>query len=380
MASMHSAGLISLSVSFPKLLRLNRYWEQRYPEMVSGARDRSLARVWSAGDGPKDAFGEAMAGYMGDPFRGTLGRRFLAPGETALELELDAATKALNAAGLEAKDIDLCLVSSFLPDQPGVGNSAFLAQRLGLRGAAWNYESACAAPMVGLETATAYVRSGIANHVLVVVSCTYSRVLEETDTMIWSVGDGAAAFVVGRVPEGYGVLATRTFHTAETVGAMRYEMEHDAQGNPVPRMYASSSGGRVLRETAEPYLRECTDAVLADAGVSLADVDFFVTTTPTAWYTRFCGNVLGYDASRTVDTHAMYANTGPVLVPTNLHAAASAGRIQHGDLVLLYAVGSVSSRGAALIRWSPVALGPLPEPGVEHVGPSPVATVTRLRA
>jgi 3-oxoacyl-[acyl-carrier-protein] synthase-3 len=360
---MSGAGLLSVAVTFPPLLRLNRYWEERHPAMVSGSKEKGLARFWSAPPAD-DPFTVAMTPFMKDPFRGAIGRRFLAPGQTALDLECDAATQALAAAGLEPRDVDLVLVGSFLPDQIGVGNAAFLAQRLGLVGNAWNIESACATGMVGLEIASAYVRSGQAKRVLVVVSCTYSRALEETDSMIWSVGDGAAAYVVGEVPRNEGILATYGLHTAETCGAMFYDLGPDQHEVIAPRMKASAKGSKALRDTAEGYLLECTEGVLDKAGVRLEDIDFFVTTTPVAWFSRFAAAVLGFEQSRTIDTHALYANTGPVLVPSNLHAAASAGRIHRGDLVLLYAVGSVSSRMAALMRWGDVRLGPLPAEGV----------------
>ncbi len=364
MTTQGGAGLISLAVAFPPVIRVNSYWEERHPEMVSSAKERALARVWNAsGASPDDPFAQAMAPYLSDPFRGTLARRFLAEGQTPLDLEYEAATKALTAAGLTPHDIDLLMVSSFLPNQPGVGNAAFLARRLELKGNAWNFESACAAPMVGLQNACAQVKAGFAKRVLVVVSCTYSRVLDETDTLIWSVGDGAAAFVVGEVPEGEGLISAHGLHTAETCGAMEYVLEPGPDGRVRYRMESSEAGGRALRETAAPYLVECTEGALAKAGLSGVDeVDFVVTTTPMAWYSKFCASVLGYDLRKTIDTHACYANTGPVLVPTNLHAAAAAGRLKRGDTVLLYAVGSVSSRAAAVLRWGDVKLGPSPEP------------------
>ncbi|MGA9525580.1 MAG: 3-oxoacyl-[acyl-carrier-protein] synthase III C-terminal domain-containing protein [Myxococcaceae bacterium] len=366
MKSLGGAGLISLAVAFPPVIRVNAYWEQRHPEMVGSAKERALARVWNANGAPADdPFAVAMSPYLSDPYRGTLARRFLAEGQTALDLEFEAATKALTAAGLSPGDIDLTMVSSFLPDQPGVGNAAFLAKRLELRGNAWNFESACAGAMVGLQNACAQVKAGFAKRVLVVVSCSYSRVLDETDTMIWSVGDGAAAFVVGEVPEGEGVLSVHGLHTAETCGAMEYHLEPDPSGRVNHRMRASQSGGKALRETAAPYLVECAEGAMAKASISsVNDVDFFITTTPMAWYSKFCASVLGYDLRKTIDTHACYANTGPVMVPTNLHAAASAGRLHRGDTVLLYAVGSVSSRSAAVLRWGDVKLGPSPDPEI----------------
>ena len=359
------AGMLSLAVSFPPLVRLNGYWEEKYPEMVLSARERSLSGVWNPGpDAPRDPFTLSMLPFLKDPFRGTIARRFLAPGQTALDLEEDSAIQALKAAGLAPRDIDLTLVASFLPDQIGVGNAAFLAQRMGLSGNAWNIETGSNGALAALETACAFVKSGQAERVLVVISCTYSRGLKETDALIWSVGDGAAAFVVGKVGNNEGLLAVQGFHTGETCGAMSYEFELDQSGAPVPRVRDSEKGGQIVRETAERYVLECCERVLEKANLRLGDIDFFVTATPMAWYSRFTSSVLGFEPHQTIDTHALYANTGPVLVPTNLHAAVATGRIRRGDVVLLYAAGSASSRAAAVVRWGEVRVGQLPGEGV----------------
>jgi 3-oxoacyl-[acyl-carrier-protein] synthase-3 len=49
-------------------------------------------------------------------------------------------------------------------------------------------------------------------------------------------------------------------------------------------------------------------------------------------------------------------------MPVNLHHSAHAGRIKSGQVVVLYAIGSVSSAGAVVMRWGDVALGPEPAP------------------
>src|SRR5262245_31951603 len=98
------AGLTSLAVSFPGVIRTNRYWRERYPEAVASAEARSLSRLFSAkgSEAPSDPFDIAMAPYLQDPFRGAVERRVLAPGETSLMIEKRAASAALKAAGLEA--------------------------------------------------------------------------------------------------------------------------------------------------------------------------------------------------------------------------------------------------------------------------------------
>jgi 3-oxoacyl-[acyl-carrier-protein] synthase-3 len=203
------------------------------------------------------------------------------------------------------------------------------------------------------------VRSGSHRAILVVISCTYSRVAPETDTLAWANGDGATAFVVGPVPAGQGLLGISSIHTADGCGAMYYEID-GSSGVPQIRMRSGEHAASSLRRISERGVRECCHGAAAKAGVSLDDIDFFVMPTPTAWHAAFCAKALGFARERTINTHPVFANTGPVLMPTNLFYAALSKRIEPGSLVMVHTVGVVSTASAAVLRWGDVGLGDPP--------------------
>jgi 3-oxoacyl-[acyl-carrier-protein] synthase-3 len=354
----------SLAVQFPETVRANDYWRQKHPKMVAEAEQKTLAKLWSADHQRTEAsaaFDIEMEPYLRDPFRGMMERRVLLPGETALSIQVSAARAALAAAQLDPRDVDLTIVSTFYTDKLDTGNAAFVARELGLGGTAFNLETACSSSVVGFHTACGLIRAGLYRRALVVVACSYSHVTEETDTLAWSSGDGAGAFVVGAVPAGEGFLAHSSEHTAETCGALYTELEVDARdGDPRLRMRADPAAGKVLRETSSVHLRSCCEGAARAAGVQLSDIDFFVFNTPTVWFTAFAARVLGIDLARTISMTHRYANIGPAHMPANLFHAAHEGRIKKGDLVMLYAVGSVSSASAVVMRWGDVPLGPPP--------------------
>jgi 3-oxoacyl-[acyl-carrier-protein] synthase-3 len=361
-----AVGLQSLAVAFPELVRTNEVLRRRFPEVVARAEERRLAEVWSEaslGGREQAEYDEPFREHLADPFRGTVERRVLEPGGRALDLEVAAAERALVAAGLAVGDLDLVLMCSFQPDQPGIGNAAFLARALGTRCAAWNLEAACTSATVGLQTAVSLVRTGEASRVLVVVSTTYSRTHEPDDTFGWFLGDGCVAFVVGEEREGRGYLGSHMINTSDTCGSFWYRMVHEPARGPWLKIENDERAGAVLRDTASPNLTTCARGAAEAAGVTLDDIAFFAFNTPTAWYARFCARTLGIDPSRTIDCYPRYANIGPCLWATNLHHAASQGRVRPDDLVLVYSVGSVSMAGAIVMRWGDVGLGPMPGPG-----------------
>lgn len=173
-----AVGLRSLAVSLPGTVRTNAYFIERQPELVARAPEKSLARLFATSaqtTGDSRAFDGAMQPYVNDPFRGAVERRVLLPGETVVEHERRACARAMQAMAVGPDQIDLLLVGSFQPDQPGIGNAAFLARALELRCPAWNLESACSSSLVALQTARALVLAGDAELVLVAISCSYSR-------------------------------------------------------------------------------------------------------------------------------------------------------------------------------------------------------------
>jgi 3-oxoacyl-[acyl-carrier-protein] synthase-3 len=354
-APMDSAGLISLAVEVPRSVRTNDYYRTRCPELVERAEQHSAARWFGKeSSASSDPFFIEMEPYLADVFRGTVERRVISSGETAHSLELAAAKRALSLARLDANDIDLIISSSFLPDRIGVGNAVFLARDLGAPCAAWNLEATCASSIIGLQTACGLVRAGQHRRVLVVASCTYSRVSDDADDVSWFCGDGAGSFVVGDVAAGQGFLAGAAMATVETADAMYFDWDRDTSRIV---MHGAAGAGRVISQTAEPYLRAACSEAAKRANVSFGEIDCLVVNTPSAWYASFAARVLGIDPARTISTYPQYSNIGAALMPANVYAAVSAGKIQPGDLVMLYGFGGVGAAAAAVMRWGNVAVG-----------------------
>jgi 3-oxoacyl-[acyl-carrier-protein] synthase-3 len=357
------AGIRSLALGFPSIRRTNAYWQQRYPDLVERAEHFGLARIWLREEHDNDSiFDLTMEPYRRDPFLGSVERRYRAKGESALSMELTAATGALAAAGLHPSDIDFTLVSSFTGDRLGVGNAAYLAAELELAGPAINVESACSGSLAGLALATELLQSGERQRVLVVVSTSNSLQVKDDDSVGWFVGDGAGAFVVEAAPADFGVLGMHIVSSVKTndmfviysVPDGEYATRLETLGNP--------RTGAIARNTAEPYLREVVDAALAKAKLSLSDIDFCVFNTPTAWYADFCAQTLGVPRDRYHSVYPRYANIGAALMPATLYHAIQEGKVSPGDHVLLYSVGSTSTVAAIVIRVGDIALGPYPTP------------------
>ena len=155
-------------------------------------------------------------------------RRFCEPGARTSDLALHAARKALEMAGIEAKDLGMIVYASFTPSQQLPGDHCLLTADLGIPTVpTFNLMAACAGSIYGLGMAYALVAAGTYEHVLVIGAETISRAMNFHDPLTAILfGDGAGAAVVSRRkgPEGTGMwppylssqFSARSIHLANS--------------------------------------------------------------------------------------------------------------------------------------------------------------------
>jgi 3-oxoacyl-[acyl-carrier-protein] synthase-3 len=129
---------------------------------------------------------------------GIKSRRFAAKDETVVDMSLAASHEALAAAGLEAADIDAVIVATVTHPYQTPAAAPILADRLGIRAAAFDISAACAGYCHAVSLASDMVRGGSARHVLVVGVEKLSDFTDMTDRgSAFIFGDGAGAAIVG---------------------------------------------------------------------------------------------------------------------------------------------------------------------------------------
>jgi len=89
-------------------------------------------------------------------------QRYIAgPGETTTELGTRAGLAALQAAGLDAGDIDLIVVGTSTADQIFPSTACLIQARIGALGcAAFDVQAVCSGFIYGLAAADALIRTG----------------------------------------------------------------------------------------------------------------------------------------------------------------------------------------------------------------------------
>jgi 3-oxoacyl-[acyl-carrier-protein] synthase-3 len=270
--------------------------------------------------------------------------------ETTGTLAADAARQALASAGLVPADIGLIIVATATPDNTFPATATKVQALIGAPDCiAFDVAAVCSGFLYALSVADSMLRTGAAKHALVIGSETFSRILdwEDRGTCVLF-GDGAGAVVLSaeEVADDRGILATR-LHAEGQYGDMLY-----VDGGP------STTGtvGHVRMQGREVFRHAVTNLaavlgeVLADVGLSAADIDWVVPHQANKRIIDATAKKLGLPAERVVLTVDQHANTSAASVPLALDLAVRDGRIRRGDLVVLEAMGGGFTWGAAVLR------------------------------
>ena len=281
-------------------------------------------------------------------------RHVAAPGEFTSHLGIAAARAAIADAGVDPQSIDLIVVATSTPDNTFPATAVSVQEGLGITGgAAFELQAVCSGFVFGLATADGLLKTREFKRALVIGAETFSRILDWTDrTTCVLFGDGAGAVVLEAqdqpgTTEDRGVLASRLRSDG------RYKMKLYVDGGP------SSTGtvghlrmeGREVFRHAVAMISDVVTEAFRETGYCVDDIDWFVPHQANQRIIDGSAHKLGIDPKKIVSTVDRHGNTSAASIPLALAVARADGRIKHGDLVLLEAMGGGFTWGALLLRW-----------------------------
>ena len=284
-------------------------------------------------------------------------RRFVVDGETTSTLATDAATRALDGAGLEPEAIDLLILATCTPDRPLPASAALVQARMGMTCPAFDLNAACAGFVYGLSVGGAQIAAGAADRVLVVGSEALSRVINMTDRttcVLFADGAGAVVLEPGAEP---GLMASKLALDGKqadllTIYAGGTAEPATPEGIAQHRNSIHMADGQTVFRQAVVAMAESCREILEKAGVDPADVDVVVAHQANARIIAAVGKRLGIDPAKVIIDIADVGNTSAASIPIAMDRAWRAGRVGPGDLVLTTAFGAGLSWGANLLRWT----------------------------
>lgn len=283
-------------------------------------------------------------------------RRVVVEGETTASLATAAARKAIAAAGLEPKDIELVICATVTPEMMFPSTACFVAASLGCEGVpAFDMAAACSGFIYALTTGANFVRAGQYKNVLVIGAETLSRVTDYTDRGSCIIfGDGAGAVVLQRTTEpGKGLIYSQLHSSGQGWEAMqlrpgsRYPVCADMVTN---KHHLMTLKGREVYKFAVSKFEELIDSAIKHCELTQDQVKLIV---PHQVNQRIIDSAierLNFPADRVYVNIDRYGNTSAASIPIALDEAWRAGRLEKGDVVIFVAFGGGLTWANAVVR------------------------------
>ena len=281
---------------------------------------------------------------------GIRARHFAAPDVCSSDLGVEAARRAMDAAGVKPQDIELIIVATSTPDMVFPSTAAILQHKLGIAGCpVFDVQAVCSGFVYALTVADALIRTGTAKKALVIGAEVFSRILDFNDrTTCVLFGDGAGAVVLA-ASDTPGILATDIHADGKHTGILcvpGHVSGGAVLGDPLLKM-----DGPAVFKLAVGVLDETARAVLAKAGRSAADIDWLIPHQANIRIMQSAARKLKLPMDKVVVTVDQHGNTSAASIPLALDHAVRAGQIKRGDTLMLEGVGGGFTWGSVLLDF-----------------------------
>ena len=278
-------------------------------------------------------------------------RRLVGENETAATMGYEASLKALDAAGIDASQLDM-IVCATTSGRYALPSSACEIQKLLQVDniPAFDVAAACAGYCYALSIADQYIKSGIAKRILVIGTDCLSRLIDPKDrSMVILFGDGAGATII-EASEQPGILSTHINAAGSYADLLHVGNPTRGDEASVHENWGSMKGNEVFK-VAVKKLSEIVEQTLAANNMQKSDLDWLVPHQANFRIIKATAKKLDMSLDQVVLILEDYGNTSAATVPTALDIAIRDGRIKRGQNLLLEAFGGGFAWASALVKY-----------------------------
>lgn len=286
-------------------------------------------------------------------------RHIAAPEQATSDLAYEAALRALDQAGITARDLDAILFATVTGDQLMPNTACLLQARLGCRSImALDISAACSGFVYGLSIADQFIKTGMYQHVLVIGAETLSRIInyEDRQTCILF-GDGAGAAIVSRMPKDSPSRILSSHLGAQ--GELGDVLSLTGGGSRLPfsqavldqKLHLVQMKGREVFKAAVRALVDRSKEALEANSIRVADLDWVLVHQANVRIIEAVSNQLDIPLEKLPMNIRDTGNTSSASIPILFDELVRSAKIRRGDTILLAAFGGGLTSGSLLLRY-----------------------------
>jgi 3-oxoacyl-[acyl-carrier-protein] synthase III len=286
-------------------------------------------------------------------------RHVCAPNESTADLATHASRRALEAAHIDASELDLIILATDTPEQLSPATSVVVQHRLGaVNAGTFDVNCACAGFVTALDTASKFIIADSSyRNVLVVGAYAITKYLDWHDKKTATIfADGAGALVLQANHDRPGFLAGKLYangsfhdHMGIYAGGTHLPITSEVidEGVWTKVRFAKKYPAEVNTEGWPAIVRQ----VLDKAQLKLDDVKLFLFTQVNLKTIKEVMAKLALPMERTHTIMQKWGYTGSACIPMVLHDAVSAGKLARGDNVIMCASGGGLNMACVAFKW-----------------------------
>ena len=280
-------------------------------------------------------------------------QRRIATSEGTSDLAAKAAERAIEQAGIKPEEIDLIILATSSQDYCFPSGACEVQGRVGaVNAVCYDLSAACTGFVFALNTAQAFIQSGVYRTALVVGSEVLSKLIDWKDRSTCVLfGDGAGAVVV-RADEtgilGFQMHSDGTKGNVLTCGA---RSNGNFLMNQKPELSYMTMDGQEVFKFAVKRVPEVISQLLEKTGTSIEEIRYFVLHQANYRIIESVAKRLKVGMEKFPANMEYYGNTSGASIPLLLDEMNRAGKLNPGDKIILSGFGGGLTWGATLIQW-----------------------------
>jgi len=269
--------------------------------------------------------------------------------ELASHMALEAASGAINDAGLENSEIDIVIVCTTTPDNSFPSTATKLQALLNLGNVpAFDFQTVCSGFIYGLQIADGLISSGKYKTILLVCAEKMSSLVDWQDRSTCILfGDGAGAIILQATSTNSGLIDSKIY-----ANGSYYDILHTNGGIGMTGSSGTiqMKGQTLFKHAVEKMSSSITEIIKANH-VSLDEVKYLIPHQANSRIIDSVAQQLNFDKNKVVKTINKHANCSAASIPLALWELKKMQALKENDLILLTAIGAGLTWGSALIHW-----------------------------
>lgn len=271
------------------------------------------------------------------------------------ELAYVASMRALAAAGLEGRELELIVFGTCSHDDQVPNMASGIQARLGAHAAAaMDVNTACTSFLYGLSTASALIRTGVVRNALVIGAELISPFMDWTDRSVAVLfGDGAAAVVLQETHREEGLLAEHLGCYGDARELLRVHGmggRYANKGRPYGDTKWQFEGQEIFKRAVQG-MALASERALAKVGLTADQVDLVVPHQANVRIIEAVAKRIPVPMERVFVNAHRYGNMSSATVPVALCEALEEGRVRPGSVLLMPGFGGGLTYCSHVVRW-----------------------------